>query len=58
MKRVFWFIIGWFISLFATHNFGWKPTLKTGLLLLGMWIFVTSVEFLKQLEKDFAKGEN
>lgn len=43
MKNMLWFIIGWFISLFATHYFGWELTLKTGLILLGIWIFFTII---------------
>ncbi len=39
IKRFFWFIVGWFISIFATHNFGWELTIKTGWILLGMCIF-------------------
>ena len=43
MIRYFWFIIGYFISIFATHNFGWEPTIKTGWVLLGMWVFFAIV---------------
>ncbi len=39
MKKYLYFIVGYFISLFATHNFGWEQTIKTGWMLLGMLVF-------------------
>lgn len=55
MRNMLGFIIGWFLSLFATHNFGWEPTLQVGVILLMMWVSFSVL--LTDKENDAKEGQ-
>ena len=44
MKLLAGFVMGWFIAIFSTHNYGWQLTLNTGWVLLGITVFGLIIE--------------
>ena len=58
MDKMIWFILGWFLSLFATHNFGWEPVLKVGFMLFITWIFFMIILDTEILNTKFTSRSN
>ncbi len=57
IKRFFWFIIGWFISIFSTHNYGWEPTLTTGLMLFFLWMLFVLMMWTNEGDDAVVSGD-
>lgn len=58
MKLLVGFVMGWFIAIFSTHNYGWQLTLNTGWALLGIAVFGLIIgRAVTKHDANHAKGE-